>query len=150
MYTRTGWVAGLLTTIVAAALTAGGASAQGNYSDAPTDPPVWGPLNPHLTDGGLFLGAEYVMYRQTNPLKPQVLGSSGFTVTLPNAVQNVNGVGNALVGQFIGSGATVQGGARGAHSHALKRKGRRKRDESSAGKPAPDPRGRGGRVDLRV
>ena len=47
-------------------------------------------------------------------------------------------------------GATVQGRSRGARSHVLQRKGRRKRDESSAGKAAPDPRGRGGRVDLRV
>ena len=47
-------------------------------------------------------------------------------------------------------GATVQGRTRGARSHELQRKGRRKRDESSAGKAAPDPRGRGGRVDVRV
>ena len=47
-------------------------------------------------------------------------------------------------------GATVQGRTRGARSHVLQRKGRRKRDEPSAGKAAPDPRGRGGRVDLRV
>lgn len=47
-------------------------------------------------------------------------------------------------------GATVQGGTRGARSHALQKKGRRKRDEPSAGKAAPDPRGRGGRLDLRV
>lgn len=47
-------------------------------------------------------------------------------------------------------GATVQGRTRGAQSHVLQKKGRRKRDEPSAGKAAPDPRGRGGRVDVRV
>ncbi|MBV8881106.1 MAG: hypothetical protein JO332_14165 [Planctomycetaceae bacterium] len=47
-------------------------------------------------------------------------------------------------------GAVIQGRTRGARSFVLQRKGRRKRDESSAGKAAPDPRGRGGRVDLRV
>ena len=47
-------------------------------------------------------------------------------------------------------GAVIQGRTRGARTFVLQRKGRRKRDESSAGKTAPDPRGRGGRVDLRV
>jgi len=47
-------------------------------------------------------------------------------------------------------GATVQGRTRGARSYVLQKKGRRKPDGSSAGKAAPDPRGRGGRVDLRV
>jgi hypothetical protein len=47
-------------------------------------------------------------------------------------------------------GATVQGRTRGARSFVLHRKGRRKRDEPSAGKAVPDPRGRGGRVDVRV
>jgi hypothetical protein len=47
-------------------------------------------------------------------------------------------------------GAAVQGRTRGARSFVLSKKGRRKRDEPSAGKAAPDPRGRGRRVDLRV
>ena len=47
-------------------------------------------------------------------------------------------------------GATVQGRTRGARSFVLERKLRRKREESSARKAPPDPRGRGGRVDVRV
>jgi hypothetical protein len=47
-------------------------------------------------------------------------------------------------------GATVQGRTRGARTFVLQRKGRRKRDESSAGTAPPDPLGRGGRVDVRV
>ena len=47
-------------------------------------------------------------------------------------------------------GAAVQGRSRGARSFVLRRKGRAKRDEPPAGRAAPDPRGRGGRLDVRA
>ena len=60
------------------------------------------------------------------------------------------GLTSPVKGVAPARGAIVQGRTRGARTHGLQRKGRRKRDESSAGKAAPDPRGRGGRVDVRV
>jgi len=72
-------------------------------------------------------------------------GSPGF---VPEPVRP--GLPTRVKGTAPIRGATVQGKNRGARSHELQRKGRRKRDESSAGKAAPDPRGRGGRVDVRV
>ncbi|HZE95859.1 MAG TPA: hypothetical protein VE981_02420 [Planctomycetota bacterium] len=47
-------------------------------------------------------------------------------------------------------GAVVQGDPRGARSHRLAPRRRRKTKDTPAGPDAPDPRGRGGRLDLRV
>lgn len=48
------------------------------------------------------------------------------------------------------AGATVQGGTRGARSFRLEPRRRRKAKEKASDGAARDPRGRGGRVDLRV
>jgi len=68
----------------------------------------------------------------------------------PVPVPERPGLSTRVKGTAPVRGAVVQGRTRGARSFDLQKKGRRKRDESSAGKPAPDPRGRGGRMDLRV
>ena len=75
MRTRTIWLGCLLA--AGMALTSGGAFAQSNY--VPPDP-VW-PLplyHDRPENGGLFTFGEFVMFRQTNPLRNQTIASRGF------------------------------------------------------------------------
>lgn len=100
----------------------------------------------------------------TRPVPPADAGSAALDAALRQARERAAApvpAGSAPVPERPGQtsrvkgvapvrGAAVQGRTRGAQSHVLPRKGRRKREESSAAAAAPDPRGRGGRVDLRV
>lgn len=77
MRTRTGWLALLLTAGVVG--TAGLARGQ----EVPPADPVW-PLplyHDRPETGGFFAGAEFVYWRQTNPLKNQVVAFRGFMDT---------------------------------------------------------------------
>lgn len=90
------WRAGLLAVLVAAVLVfpTGTVTAQSlGYALPDWDLPVpWGSTRPEA--GGLFVAAEYVMYRQTNPLENEVVATRGF--------YNFNQpIGNSL--QFFGS-----------------------------------------------
>ena len=68
--------------------------------------------NTHPEDGGLFVGAEFVSYRQTNPLHGQLIGRRGFEVSVPIiAFQNAAGRNFVTTlgppGTFVGSGAAA-------------------------------------------
>ena len=100
MSRKTGCVALLLAAMVAMAPTAGKTLAQdAANSYTQTDPPPYPPFNDRLEDGGLFIAGEYVMYRQSNPLRSQVLATRGFVSTNPNT--------GALPGVHVGSGETA-------------------------------------------
>ena len=103
MYTKSRWVAGLFAAVLAVTLMAARASAQGTSGYFQTDPEPYPPFSRNLNDGGIFIAGEYVMYRQTNPIKSQVLGLRGFTVTLPNAVPDPTGTFPLAVGTFVGN-----------------------------------------------
>ncbi len=99
MFKKTSWLAGLLTAVGVTVLTAGEAAAQGEAVYAPPAVDIATPLNDRLPDGGLFLAGEYVMFRQTTPLQPQLVVVRGFTNTDSSGVLGLN------VGQFVGSRA---------------------------------------------
>jgi hypothetical protein len=91
-------VAALLTAVVFTALTGGGTLAQAPMPGYfQTDPPPYPPFNDRLQDGGLFIAGEYVMWRQMNPLKPQLIAIQGFTSTSAETGFPIGTfVGNAL------------------------------------------------------
>jgi hypothetical protein len=98
MRTRTGWLALLLVT-VAAALAPTRGWAQGETYEVPQSDPAWNPL-PLYSDrpekGGLFVGAEFLFWRQTNPLKNQIIAIRG--------IQDDTGAILGAIGVFGGSG----------------------------------------------
>lgn len=109
----------LLTALAALVLGVGQVRAEGepqNFGEdyAPPDP-VWPfPIgNSHPEDGGLFVSASFVSYRQTNPLKDQLVGQRGWIVSEPViAFQNATGAnfktsGLGAPGTLEGSGAAA-------------------------------------------
>jgi hypothetical protein len=92
----TSWLAGLLTAWVA--LAPGGSSAQESGQFEGYAPPAFPlPLPLFHTDqsGGLYVSATYVMLRQTNPIKDQLIAIRGF--------EDVDGSVTGTQGQFVGS-----------------------------------------------
>jgi hypothetical protein len=94
-----------------AVLAPGAAYAQGIAEDyAPADPVLPFPLySTHPEAGGLFTFGEFVIFRQTNPLKSQVVAQRGFVVTSPVVVDPTNNFlvqvpGVTQSGTFVGSG----------------------------------------------
>src|SRR5262245_21553388 len=106
MRRKTFWGAGVLAAWMA--LAPGGLRAQGPFnSEIAPGSPGYAPAMPQLPvplgstrpeDGGLFLSAEGILWRQTNPLRDQRIASFGFVVSDPNLL------GPGTVGQFVGSG----------------------------------------------
>jgi len=133
MGTRTGWLALVLTAgVVLAPTEVTAQSEDGDASQAglralivrgqvgdevpPGDPQIPLPLYSHL-GSGFYAGTEFVFFRQTNPLKAQVIAVRGLldfdgsiTAALNGTtVQPTNGPpiiipGQPIVGAFIGSG----------------------------------------------
>lgn len=69
---------------------------------APAEPALWHPLgSTRPEDGGVFAAVQYVMFRQTNPLKDQIVAVRGF-LTSDNSVPAPNGT-NFNPGVFVGS-----------------------------------------------
>jgi hypothetical protein len=94
-----------------AVLAPGAAYAQGIAEDyAPADPVLPFPLySTHPEAGGLFTFGEFVIYRQTNPLKSQLVAQRGLVITSPTVPDPTNtflvqvpGVTDS--GTFVGSG----------------------------------------------
>ncbi len=113
MRTRTGWLVLLLTAGVALAPT--GVRGQ---DVPPADPAVPLPLyHDRPEKGGLFVGGEFVFFRQTNPLKHQEIALRGLldfdgsisadlngTLLQPPTAPPIIVPGAPTVGRFIGSG----------------------------------------------
>jgi Legionella pneumophila major outer membrane protein precursor len=94
-----------------AVLAPGAAFAQGIAEDyAPADPTFPFPLySTHPEAGGLFTFGEFLIFRQTNPLKSEVVAQRGFVVTSPIVVDPTNTFqvqvpGVTQSGTFVGSG----------------------------------------------
>jgi hypothetical protein len=94
-----------------AVLAPGAAFAQGIAEDyAPADPVLPFPLySTHPEAGGLFTFGEFLIFRQTNPLKSEQVAVRGLVVTSPTVPDETNTflvqVPNvALSGTFVGSG----------------------------------------------
>jgi hypothetical protein len=113
MRTRTGWLALLLT--AGMALTPAGVRGQ---ETPPEDPEVPLPLGHERMDkGGLFVFADFVIMRMTNPLREQVIATRGFEDVDGSITADVNGTliqttagpiiqpGPIAPGTFYGSGA---------------------------------------------
>lgn len=80
MHTRTGWLVMLLT---AGATLASAAAARAQSFEVPAADPVF-PLplwHRNAEKGGFFAAGEFVYWRQTNTLKPQVVAVRGFSDT---------------------------------------------------------------------
>ncbi len=66
----------------------------------------------HPEEGGLYLATEFIAYRQTNPLKDQVVAVRGFQVT-SQTIEFQDSTGRNFTttlgpsGTFIGSGASA-------------------------------------------
>jgi len=105
MHNKSIWRA-LLLTALAALTTAGAGRAQPqNFGEdyAPPDTVFPFPLgSTHPEEGGLYLGTEAVMYRQTNPLKQQLVAVRGLTIV--DNTTNIPNIGVLPVPTFIGSG----------------------------------------------
>jgi hypothetical protein len=108
MRTRTGWKAWVL--LVALALTPTVARAQ----DVPvlSDPEWPVPLYSQRPErGGFYFAGEFIYFRQTNPIKEQVLAIRGFNDVdgIVQAIRNtILGTSNPVVpGAFFGSGMTA-------------------------------------------
>ena len=89
MRTRTGWLALMLTTGIALLAPSTGWG-QGNTGGdvPPEDPPTFLPLyHDRPETGGFFAAAEFLWWRQTNPVKEQLIAVRGFTDTT-GAVQD--------------------------------------------------------------
>lgn len=120
MRTRTGWL-GLLVAL-GGALAAGTARAQ-DY--APPDPQVPLPLYSNRPEaGGFYCAGEFIFWRQTNPLKDQVVAVRGLLDFDGTIIADLNGAGagqagfgtggqtiiipgQQVPGTFIGSGTTA-------------------------------------------
>jgi hypothetical protein len=94
-----------------AVLAPGAAYAQGIAEDyAPADPTFPFPLySTHPEAGGLFFFGEALIFRQTNPLKSEIVAQRGFVVTSPTVVDqtgtfNIQIPGVNQSGTFVGSG----------------------------------------------
>ncbi len=116
MHSKSIWRVVLLSASAALVLGAGPARAQIGEPQvfgedyAPADP-VWPfPIgSTHPEDGGLYVAAGFASYRQTNPLKEQVVGRRGFIVSAPVIpFQDSNG-GNFLSGRLV-PGALIGSG----------------------------------------
>jgi hypothetical protein len=95
MRAKTIWRAALLT--VTLALTPGVASAQFSLGYAPADPVVPLPYGSNHPEEGIYTSLEFLLLRQTNPLRNQVIMTRGFyNVNSQNAA--------AQSADFIGSG----------------------------------------------
>jgi hypothetical protein len=114
MRTRTGWLALLLTTGLALAPTGARGQYSGDYSYA--DPPAPLPLSNRPDRGGFYAAAEFMFFRETNPLKHQELAVRGLldfdgsiTAALNGVQLNPTGTspiivpGTPKVGNFIGT-----------------------------------------------
>src|SRR5690348_6211406 len=117
MRSKTGWSALLLAAGVALAPT--GAWAQPGV-DKPADPVIPLPLYHPRADvvGGVYTAAEFVMFRQTNPVRHQLIAVRGFvdvdgavTGDLNGVVINPDNNGNSFIirgplvpGNFLGTG----------------------------------------------
>jgi hypothetical protein len=100
MRVRTLWVACLLAAGLALAPRAAYAQTEDGADGALPDPIFPFPLyHNHPAKGGLFTYAEFVMWRQTNPLNHQPIAYQGFF--------DVQGLLSGTPGQFIGSGNLV-------------------------------------------
>jgi hypothetical protein len=121
MRTRIRWLAVLLTAGVA--LAPGGARAQNNDYEVPilSDPEVPLPTyHIHPETGGFYAAGEFMFWRQTNPLKQQVIGVRGLedfdgsiTADLNGTFVNPSGAppfiipGTPMPGTFLGSGTAA-------------------------------------------
>jgi hypothetical protein len=77
-------VAWLLIALLAMSAAGSVRAQEAPQSYARSDPEEYNPympLNPDLANGGLFIAGEYVMYRQSNPLRSQVIAFRGFVST---------------------------------------------------------------------
>jgi hypothetical protein len=92
MRAKTIWRAALLTVILA--LTPGAAMAQFSLGYAPSDPVVPLPYGSTHPEEGVYTALEFLLFRQTNPLRNQVIANRGFF--------NVNDQ-NGSSANFIGS-----------------------------------------------
>lgn len=98
----------LLLTALAALTTAGAGRAQQNFGEDYAPPDVVFPFplgSTHPEEGGLYAATEAVMYRQTNPLKQQLVAVRGLTIVDPTT--NIPNIGVLPVPTFIGSGAAA-------------------------------------------
>jgi hypothetical protein len=115
MRTRTGWLAWLLTVGLACVPT----GVRGQEPGRP-DPVYPLPLNDQLHKGGFYAAADFVMFRQDNPLKHQIIAVRGLLDFDGSITADLNGTvitpingppiiipGQAKPGTFIGSGATA-------------------------------------------
>jgi hypothetical protein len=106
MRNRIGWLAVLVA--AGGLLAPGTARAQdGNYNFEVPPPPgvtaVPTPLNPYLDRGGWIAGGEFIYFRQTNPLRSQLIGFRGLT-DRDGSVSAALGIPGGP-GTFIGSRA---------------------------------------------
>lgn len=113
MRTRTGWLAALLS--VGVAITSGTVRGQ----EVPQADPVF-PLplyHDRPEKGGFYTAGEFIFWRQTNPLKNQVIAVRGLLDFDGSITADLNGItiepptgppiilpGQAVVGNFLGSG----------------------------------------------
>jgi hypothetical protein len=70
-------------------------------------PPDWNwplPFSNRPDQGGLFVAAEFVMYRQTNPITGQDVAKRGFVDTDGSIRRDLTAGGNIAPGGFFGSG----------------------------------------------
>ncbi len=80
MRTRTGWLAWVLTAGMALVPATAWGQNRGDQSyNVPSADPVY-PLplgHDRMETGGFYLGAQYLMYHQTNPIQPQLIATRG-------------------------------------------------------------------------
>ena len=99
----------LLLTALAALTTAGAGRAQPqNFGEDYAPPDVVFPFplgSTHPEEGGLYLASEFVSYRQTNPLKDQLVAVRGLTIV--DNTTNIPNIGVLPVPTFVGSGAAA-------------------------------------------
>jgi hypothetical protein len=105
MHSKSIWRPFLLTALAALATTGVGRAQPQNFGEdyAPPDTVFPFPLgSTHPEEGGLYTAGEYVQYRQTNPLKDQIVAVRGLAIV--DNTTNIPPFGVLPVPTFIGSG----------------------------------------------
>jgi hypothetical protein len=96
MRAKTIWRAALLTVILA--LTPAAASAQFSLGYAPADPTVPLPYGSTHPEEGIYTSLEFLMFRQTMPLRNEVVATRGFyNVNSQNGITGANFIGDGEV-----------------------------------------------------
>ena len=80
----------------------GAANAQLGAVPQPSPPIPWPIGRPHLEQGGFYFAGEFMYWKQSNPLKSQVIARRGLVDTDGSIAPNLGLP--SIPGQFIGSG----------------------------------------------